>query len=74
MSQAGWAWLLARHPASRVAPLSLLVPVFGMSLSALLLGERFAGQDLVAAALILSGLFVSMMPGRPRLGVFQPES
>lgn len=31
--------LLRRHPAPTVAPFSLLVPVFGMSSAALLLGE-----------------------------------
>lgn len=34
-----WAWLLARHPVATVAPMALLVPVFGMSASALLLSE-----------------------------------
>lgn len=33
-----WGRLLRRHPASTVAPLSLLVPVFGMSSAALCLG------------------------------------
>ena len=36
---AAWNWLLARHPASRIAPLGLLVPFFGLGASALLLGE-----------------------------------
>jgi drug/metabolite transporter (DMT)-like permease len=34
-----WAWLLARHPATAVAPMALLVPVFGMASSAWWLGE-----------------------------------
>ena len=34
-----WAWLLSRYQASTVAPLSLLVPVFGFGASALILGE-----------------------------------
>jgi O-acetylserine/cysteine efflux transporter len=55
-----WAWLLARHSASLVAPLSLLVPVFGMSLSAVLLHERFGVVALLSAALVLAGLIVSL--------------
>jgi O-acetylserine/cysteine efflux transporter len=51
-----WAWLLARHPAGRVVPLALAVPVFGMGASALLLGEALPGWKLLAAALILAGL------------------
>jgi O-acetylserine/cysteine efflux transporter len=30
---AAWNWLLGRHPASQVAPLGLLVPVFGLGAS-----------------------------------------
>ena len=68
-----WAWLLTRHSVALVAPLSLLVPVFGMSLSAVLLGERFDAQDLYAAAIVLLGLMISLglvsgrkAPTRPR--------
>lgn len=55
-----WAWLLARHPAGRVVPLALAVPVFGMGASALLLGEALPGWKLLAAALILAGLGLNM--------------
>jgi O-acetylserine/cysteine efflux transporter len=55
-----WASLLARHSAVLIAPLSLLVPVFGMSLSALLLHEQFDAQGLVSAALVLIGLIISL--------------
>lgn len=53
-----WNWLLARHPATTVAPLSLLVPVVGMLSSALLLGEALPAWKLEAAALLLAGLAV----------------
>ena len=32
---AAWGWLLARYPAATMAPMALLVPVFGMLASAL---------------------------------------
>ena len=51
-----WGWLLARYPAATIAPLSLLVPVFGMGASAILLAEPLTHWKLVAAALVLSGL------------------
>jgi len=54
-----WAWLLARHPAATVSPMALLVPVFGMSASALLLGEPLQLWKLAAAALVLGGLAVN---------------
>ncbi len=56
-----WNWLLARHPAATVAPLALLVPVFGMSASALSLGESLPGWKLGAALLVLSGLAVIVL-------------
>jgi O-acetylserine/cysteine efflux transporter len=67
------AWLLGRHPAARVAPLSLLVPVFGMSLSAMLLHERFDPLDLLAAALVLVGLVTSLKPVSGHRASLQPE-
>lgn len=72
VATAVWAWLLARHPAGRVAPLSLLVPVFGMSLSALLLGERFGLRDAAAALLVLAGLAVPLLPGLRRWRAQRP--
>lgn len=56
-----WGWLMARHPAATVAPLSLLVPVFGMASSALLLGEPLPGWKLGAAALVMAGLALNVL-------------
>ena len=53
---AAWGWLLARHPAATISPLSLLVPVFGMGASTILLGETLPAWKLIAAALVLGGL------------------
>jgi O-acetylserine/cysteine efflux transporter len=55
-----WGWLLARYPAASVAPMSLLVPVFGMGAAALWLGEPLPVWKLAAAALIISGLAVNL--------------
>ena len=55
-----WGWLLARYPAASVAPMSLLVPVFGMGAAALWLGEPLPGWKLAAAALIIGGLAVNL--------------
>lgn len=61
----GWAMLIARYGAGRIAPFSLLVPVFGMAASALFLGEAFDAIQLLAAALILFGLALAIwMPSR----------
>lgn len=61
-----WNWLLARHPAATVVPLSLLVPVAGMSASALWLGEAMPAWKLGAGALIVAGLGWNLWVTRPR--------
>jgi O-acetylserine/cysteine efflux transporter len=58
-----WTTLMRRHPAGVVAPWSLLVPVVGMGLAALVLGERPSAVELVAAAVIVGGVLL----GTPRL-------
>jgi O-acetylserine/cysteine efflux transporter len=57
-----WGYLLKLYPMATVAPFSLLVPVFGMSSTALVLGERFAPLRLVGVALILAGLSAVALP------------
>ena len=56
-----WGWLLARHSAGSVAPLSLLVPVFGLATSALVLGEPLQQWKLAAFALVMAGLAVGVL-------------
>jgi O-acetylserine/cysteine efflux transporter len=56
-----WAWLLSRHAAASIAPMALLVPVFGMGASSVWLGEPLPGWKLVAAALVLVGLGVNLL-------------
>lgn len=59
-----WSRLLSLYPASQVAPFSLLVPVVGISSSALLLGERLGGLQMVGAALVMAGLLINVWGGR----------
>jgi O-acetylserine/cysteine efflux transporter len=56
-----WAWLLARHPATTVAPMALLVPVFGMASSAWWLGEALPPWKIAAAALVIGGLALNLL-------------
>jgi O-acetylserine/cysteine efflux transporter len=51
-----WAWLIRRHAASKVAPFSLLVPVFGIASAWLALGERPAAMEIVGAVVVICGL------------------
>jgi O-acetylserine/cysteine efflux transporter len=63
---AAWGWLLARHSAATVMPMALLVPVFGMSAAALVMGEPLPPWKLGAAALVMAGLAVNLLWVRAR--------
>ncbi|MBD3009544.1 EamA family transporter [Streptomyces sp. 5-10] len=67
-----WGFLLRTYDASAVAPFSLLVPVFGMSSAALVLGEGISAPRWLAAALLVGGVALTSLPGgrlpRMRLG------
>lgn len=56
-----WGWLLARHPTAAVAPMSLLVPVFGLTTSAFFLSEPLQLWKLSAVGLILTGLALNTL-------------
>ena len=58
---AAFGWLLSRHPAATIAPMSLLVPVFGMAASFVWLGEPLPPWKLVAAALVIGGLALNVL-------------
>lgn len=57
-----WVWnsLLKRYPVSTVAPLSLLVPVFGLLGSVMIFNESLSVNKIVAVVLIVSGLGVGL--------------
>ncbi|WP_324731289.1 EamA family transporter [Pseudomonas paeninsulae] len=67
-----WSRLLSRYPASQVAPFSLLVPVVGLTSSALLLDERLGPLQVLGALLVMLGLLINVcggwLYGRLRLG------
>lgn len=57
-----WTALMRRYPAGVVAPYSLLVPVIGIALAAVALGERPSAVELVAGVVIIGGVLL----GTPR--------
>ncbi len=63
-----WVWnsLLKKYPVSTVAPLSLLVPVFGMLGSVLMFNESVPASKLLAMGLIIIGLVVGLYGQRIR--------
>ncbi|WP_197418348.1 EamA family transporter [Paucibacter sp. KCTC 42545] len=69
-----WGWLLARHAPATIVPMALLVPIFGMSTAAWVLGESLPGWKLLAAGLVLGGLALNLLwPLRPWRAAVQLE-
>ena len=60
-----WSWLLGRHPASTVAPFTLLVPISGLLSGYLVLGETITPIEIGGAVLVIAGLVVTVLRGRP---------
>ena len=59
-----WSWLLGRHPASVVAPFTLLVPITGLASGYLVLGETITAIEVLGAALVIAGLVVTLRRAR----------
>ncbi len=65
-----WTMLMSRYEASRVAPLSLLVPVVGITAAWLLLGETPTAVEVGGAVIVIVGCAVGVLAApvnRPRL-------
>lgn len=61
-----WSWLLGRHPASVVAPFTLLVPITGLLSGYLVLGEVITPIEIGGAVLVIAGLFITVLRRAPR--------
>ena len=59
-----WAVLLGRHPASLVAPFSLLVPVVGFAAAFIVLGETVSPLEIAGSLLIFIGLVLNVFGPR----------
>lgn len=54
-----WNHLLSRYPTSKVAPLTLGVPIVGLSSSSILLNEHINNDQWVGIVLVLAGLLIN---------------
>lgn len=54
-----WTWLMSRHNAGSVAPFSLLVPITGLTLAWVLLGEAPSPVELLGALLVIVGVWAT---------------
>lgn len=69
-----WGWLLSRYPVATVAPMALLVPIFGMGASALWLGEPLQDWKLTAGGLVMAGLALNLLWPRLKRRVLALEN
>lgn len=60
-----WSWLLGQHKATIVAPFTLLVPITGLLSGHLVLGEPIRMIEIGGGALVIAGLVVTLLRGRP---------
>jgi O-acetylserine/cysteine efflux transporter len=68
-----WGWLLGRYPVASIAPMTLLVPVFGIACSVAFLGEPLQAWKLEAMGLVMLGLLINVMWPKLRLAVKAPS-
>lgn len=61
-----WGRLFVAYSAAQVAPFFLLVPVFGIALSALVLGETVSVLQAAGMALVFAGLVLAVWPASGR--------
>jgi len=54
-----WSYLLGQYPAAQVAPLTLGVPIIGISTSAFFLNETISNIQWAGSALVLLGLIIN---------------
>ncbi len=55
-----WYWLLSRHPASTIAPFTLLVPVVGIFTAWLVRGENPTWGELFGSLIVVVGLALAL--------------
>jgi O-acetylserine/cysteine efflux transporter len=56
----GWNSLLGKYPISVVAPMSLLIPVFGIGSSILLIDEQVGTSEIVSILIIIAALAIGL--------------
>jgi O-acetylserine/cysteine efflux transporter len=59
-----WTGLFQRHPANRVAPFSLGVPLVGLAAGMGLLGERIGAWQWAGIGFVAAALLAVMFGGR----------
>ncbi|TKI05989.1 EamA family transporter [Martelella alba] len=59
-----WSNLMSRYESSKVAPLTLVVPIIGMISSYFILGETVTGKQIVGATIVIIALLINNFGGK----------
>ncbi|WP_322783833.1 EamA family transporter [Marinomonas pontica] len=59
-----WSYLLSRYPAATVAPLTLGVPVVGLTSAEIFLSETVSAMQWIGILVVLVGLMLNTFGGR----------
>lgn len=68
-----WGELLKNYEAPKVAPFSLLIPLFGITFAWLIIDEQLSSTTLLACAMVFSGLVINQWRSLTRLFSKTPE-
>lgn len=60
----GWYYLISRYPVTKVSPLTLLSPIFGVMFGVTLLNDQLTARMLFGGAITLIGVFIVVMRER----------
>jgi len=60
IAHTGFFWLLQRYPVTRLAPVTVLSPVFGVMFSVLLLGDQLDWRMVVGGTMTIVGVVIIM--------------
>ena len=55
-----WGFLLKKYSASQVTPFALLIPIFGMSSSAIVFGETLSPMQIIGSLIVALGLIINL--------------
>ena len=59
-----WGYLLTRYTAAVITPFALLIPIVGISASAVMLGERLHSFEIISALIVMAGLVLCVLGER----------
>ncbi|EIM2960284.1 EamA family transporter, partial [Escherichia coli] len=59
-----WNNLMKKYPATEIAPLSLFVPVSGVTASFIFLNEKLSALQLISVVIVCIGIFIFLNVSR----------